>query len=817
MLLLGTCFNVRAFAQNVSRELSATRSVGPIKVDGILNETAWKEALPATHFIESRPYVGKAESEVNKTVVYLLYDAYAIYVGGTCYEPSKDSISRELVGRDKLGINDFISVAFDLYNDKINGVGFFVTPYGEQYDAKYSNSGDEDGSWNAVWDSEAKVHQDGWSFEMRIPYSALRYSKQPVQNWGLQITRRRTKAGQQLVWNPINPEINGFLNQAGMWKGIQVTKAPVRLSFSPYIASYINHNGTVDANRTSSSLTGGMDVKYGISQSFTLDMTLVPDFGQVKSDNKVLNLSPFEVRYEENRSFFTEGTELFNKGDLFYSRRIGQQPIHYYAIQDPLREEDHVQDNEVIISNPTESKLVNATKVSGRLHKGLGIGVFNAITQPMYAIVENDRGEKRKILTDPLTNYNITVLDQTLKGNSSISFINTNVSRAGKDYDANVSSALLNLNNKHNTFNFFGNFSLSKLFYPDYTLSGYAHTIRLAKTSGRFLVNVTQDLQDQKYNKNDLGINNTNNYLDHNLGISYNWWKPTSWYNQLSINSNAAYSRRYLQNDFQRFQVYFFVSAQLKNLWGVGSYVSYNPEGHDYYESRNGSLFINTASVGLHGWVETNRAKKYNGNAYYWVYIDKLFKARRYEFGLAHQYRFSDKFSLSQGINYYPYFNEAGYYSNYSNPGSWRTMPVLLFSKRDRNTVENTFQAKYNFNKRSGISLRVRHYWSQVEHKAFFDLKENGLLEPTVVQDVEVRNQNQNFFNIDMAYSMQFAPGSFINIVWKEASTTYNDLISSSYFSNFKSTVSVPQINNLSVKILYYLDCLALKKRRKLN
>jgi len=144
-------------------------------------------------------------------------------------------------------------------------------------------------------------------------------------------------------------------------------------------------------------------------------------------------------------------------------------------------------------------------------------------------------------------------------------------------------------------------------------------------------------------------------------------------------------------------------------------------------------------------------------------------------------------------------------------------MPVLLFSKRDRNTVENTFQAKYNFNKRLGISLRVRHYWSQVEHKAFFDLKENGRLEPTVVQDVEERNQNQNFFNIDMAYSMQFAPGSFINIVWKEANTTYNDLISSSYFSNFKSTVSVPQINNLSVKILYYLDYLTLKKRRKLN
>ena len=204
-----------------------------------------------------------------------------------------------------------------------------------------------------------------------------------------------------------------------------------------------------------------MDVKYGINEAFTLDMTLIPDFGQVQSDNKVLNLTPFEVKYNENRPFFTEGTELFNKGNLFYSRRVGGQPLHYGDV------ENQISSNEEVVKNPVESKLINATKISGRTKSGLGIGFFNALTKPMYAEVEDNNGNKREIETNPLTNYNIVVLDQTLKNNSSISAINTNVTRSGSDYDANVTAGLFNFNNKKNTYNWYGKFALSQLIYPE--------------------------------------------------------------------------------------------------------------------------------------------------------------------------------------------------------------------------------------------------------------------------------------------------------------------------------------------------------------
>jgi len=236
----------------------------------------------------------------------------------------------------------------------------------------------------------------------------------------LRITGRRNKTGQQYMRNPIEPKVNGFVTQEGLMTGLQNIKPPVRLALSPYFSAYMNHypNSAPGVKDVTSSLNGGMDVKYGISEGFTLDMTLIPDFGQVQSDNQVLNLSPFEVKFNEYRTFFTEGTELFNKGDLFYSRRIGSQPLHYYSVQDSSWDNSHIHPDEKFLKNPSESKLINATKISGRTSKKLGIGFFNAVTRNMYAEVENYNGTKRKILTNPATNYNIIVLDQTLKNNS---------------------------------------------------------------------------------------------------------------------------------------------------------------------------------------------------------------------------------------------------------------------------------------------------------------------------------------------------------------------------------------------------------------
>lgn len=800
MFFLLVAMAVDVAAQTTVKQLPAKRTSSVIKVDGNLDEPVWKETTPATGFVEWRPNFGVVEDSTTKTEIYLIYDHTSIYVGGYCHERSRDSISKELVGRDVIGVNDYVGIIFDTYHDKINGFGFYVTPLGEQFDAKYSSTAGEDDSWSAVWSSEAKVLADGWTFEMRIPYSAIRFVSKENQTWGLNITRNRKKAGRQFMWNPVDPKVNGFINQAGLWTGIEKIEPPLRLSLSPYFSSYVNNYPDHEKD-WSSSVNGGMDIKYGINESFTLDMTLVPDFGQVRSDNQVLNLSPFEVKFTENRPFFTEGTELFNKGNLFYSRRVGGTPLHYGDVEDWLRAD------ESIVKNPLESKLINATKISGRTTKGLGIGFFNAITKSAFAEIEDGNKNTRELQTNPLTNYNIAVLDQTLKNNSSVSLINTNVWRSGSDYDANVTAGLFDINNKKNTYKWSGKFAVSQLFQSTgKNTNGFSHYLGFNKTGGNLLFTIQQELVDDQFDNNDMGILFNNNYLDHYVWIGYRWMKPKKWYNRIQLNYNGTYSRRFRESHFQRFSTNVNANVQFKNLWWAGIYVGFNTKGNDFYESRNGSIYQTPQSISYNAWLETNFTKKYYASLNWYKGFSSYFDGRSYDASIFQRYRFSDKFSLSNNISFRPSKNDVGYYNEENGD--------VVFSVRDRNTVESVLEAKYSFNNKSGISFIVRHYWSEVECKRFFLLDEKGLLNATT-PPADIEHQNYNNFYINAVYTWQFAPGSFINIVWKDEASTSDEAIKNRYFKNFNRTIGAPQNNNLSVKVIYYLDYLDLKKWRR--
>jgi len=813
-----TCFACillcgQLFAQ-APRTIPAKRVNGSIKIDGILDEAAWKDAPLATNFVELRPIVNRPEENINRTEVYFLYSDEGVYIGGYCHERSRDSIATELIGRDNFGNNDFIGVIFDTYNDKINGFEYFLTPLGEQMDAKQAppdnNGNSEDFSWNGVWQGATKINNDGWTFEFFIPYSAIRFSKKNKQDWGVNIVRRRQKLSQQLFWNPINPIVNGFLTQEGFWTGIENIKPPVRLSFSPYFSTYVNNYpyNTPGVKNTTTTVNGGMDVKYGISQAMTLDMTLIPDFGQVQSDNKVLNLTPFEVKYNENRSFFTEGTELFTKGGLFYSRRVGGTPLHYGDIQNDIT------GNESIVKNPLESKLINATKISGRAKNGLGIGFFNALTQPQYALVEDGSGKQREIESDPLTNYNVFVLDQTLKHNSSVSFINTNVMRSGHDYDANVTAGLFNLYDKANKWNLYGKAYTSTLFNKDnQNLTGYKYNLGMAKVSGRFNFQVESTLHDDKFNFNDLGYMTYSNYWEKLFYLGYNFTKPKRYFTRLYHNFNFSYVHRYKPFGYQNININYNFNGQLKNRWYVGTNLYFSPKGNDFYEPRHdGRVFKSFTNFGFGNFFESDFSKKYSGFGSYTVNIYGMKGWKEIQLSLSHQYRLNNKISIGHDITLNPRWNNVGYATvlTAATPES----DSLIFAKRNRNTVENILRFKYSFNTSMYITLRVRHYWSKVSNLAFFTLNKDGSLtnNPGFNQNLD---QNYNAFNVDMVYSWRFAPGSELNIVWKNAIGTFDNNVVTNYFKNVNNTLGAPQSNSISLKILYFFDYLQLKKKKK--
>ncbi|MCA0366277.1 MAG: carbohydrate binding family 9 domain-containing protein [Bacteroidetes bacterium] len=816
LLILAMQLGYALFAQISPKVLDARRTNKKVVVDGKLNESAWSDASMLDDFTEFRPVIGRKERPEIRTEAFLMYDDEGIYFGGTCYESTPDSISKELTGRDGFGANDYIGIIFDTYHDNLNGFEYFVTPLGEQWDAKMtsnqnSNNGGEDFAWNSVWKSAVVIHEKGWTFEIFLPYSAIRFSKDKIQDWGLNITRRRRKVETQNTWSAIDPNKNGFLTQEGTWKGIKDIKPPLRLQLYPYFSVYQNHfpANVKDQKNWTNQISGGMDMKLGLSQAFTLDATLIPDFGQVQSDNQVLNLTPFEVKFNENRQFFTEGTELFNKGNLFYSRRIGGRPINLNKAYDDVKQ------GEEMLNNPTEAKLINASKISGRTSKGLGIGILNAITKPQFAtILNNETNEIRKFETDPTTNYNILVFDQNLKNNSSVSFINTRVLRGSQAYNANVSSAIFSLNDKKNNYNLSGSAAMSHINFKDALTDnslGYSHSLAFGKTSGRFLFKASQELTDTKYNSNDLGYFTNNNFINHYAYLGYKFITPKRWYNRMQFNLNLFSSHLYapigeIDSKYQNARINFNFNAQHKKIFWFGAYSNFIPVHNDFYEPRIlGQVFKRGKSIGIGTWLETNYAKKYAGviELFNRHFID-FYKLNISEMYFNHGYRFSSKFSIRHNLSLSKSNNGLGFTTIMDDKS--------IFALRKVKTVDNTLNFKYNFNNKMGLTFRARHYASVVSNKEFFTLQKDGSLSKNgdINQNLD---KNVNYFNIDMVYTWQFAPGSFLNAVWKNATVYSSDKSGMKYLDNLQNTLNSDQNNNLSLKVIYFLDYLSIKKK----
>jgi len=802
--------------KSVIKSTNATRIPNPPKMDGKLDDAVWANAPIAKDFVQNVPNPGKDASQ--KTEVRVLYDDYALYIGATMYDVSSDSIMRQYSQRDEEENTDVFCVFIDTYNDDQNGYGFVVHPTGVQWDARYSQEQGQDVSWNAVWESKVYIDDKNWYVEMKIPYSAIRFPDQDVQLWGINFARKVRRNREFSFWNPLNPEVNGFVNQWGELTGVENIESPTRLVFSPYVSAYLEHYPYDNAGSSnfSKSFNGGMDLKYGLNDAFTLDMTLIPDFGQVQSDNQVLNLSPFEVRFNENRPFFMEGTELFNKGGLFYSRRLGGTPVNYYGAYDNLGE------NEEVVENPAKSQLINATKISGRNKNGLGIGVFNGITKNMYAtVIDSVTGQAREVLTDPLTNYNVLVLDQNLKNNSYVTLVNTNVYRSGSFYDANVTGGLVKLNDKTNTYSLEAGGVLSQKYISADSIGlGHTANIDFSKDGGNFTFGLGYSEISDTYDPNDLGFLYNNNSRSASLEVGYNIYKPFWKFLQTWSSLSTWYMRLYNPDKFSDFNISMNAGGVLKNWTSAGLFYTLEPiETYDFFEPRVWGRFYSwQSSNNIGGFISSDYRKKIalDVNSNY-----RKFDAEgRYRFNLniSPRVRFSDKFSMVLRLARYNFVNDEGAAIDLNGSGTIIGEDII-FGKRDQVTYENVLNLSYIFTNRMGLTFRARHYWSTVEYNSFHVLDENGHLGPSTYTGLDsdsesLHNTNFNAFNIDMVYRWVFSPGSEMSIVYKSSLLGYNNDVSANYFQNFENTIQGPQTRSLSIKILYYIDYMSLKKRK---
>jgi hypothetical protein len=326
-------FHVTLASQETKSLEASTVKNTPV-IDGILSDEIWKDLDPATDFTLIWPETrqGKNVPKEYETTAYVGYDQDAIYVGAILKHPHSDKMPKEFSQRDDIwDVNaETFFVTFNTYNDDLNFFGFQITSAGTVGDV-YSSGPivSDDFLYDTVFDAKAYISSDGWSLEMAIPYSALRFPEKEVQLWGLNFGRKIESLDETYVWSPVNVNELKYHESNGTLTGVENVSPPVRLFFYPYIQSSINLQKGV---KPATSYTAGMDVKYGLSSSFTLDTSLIPDFGQVAFDNVELNLGPFEQEFSENRAFFTEGATLFKiadddmgGGSFFYSRRIGEK------------------------------------------------------------------------------------------------------------------------------------------------------------------------------------------------------------------------------------------------------------------------------------------------------------------------------------------------------------------------------------------------------------------------------------------------------------------------------------------------------------
>jgi hypothetical protein len=810
-LILAVLLVTNVIAQE--KNLAALKINTPIKIDGILDEAVWQQAAIADSFIVNFPTFGIPAKQ--KTEVRVLYSDQAVYIGAYIYDDPQ-LMRKQLTARDGESRQDidYFSVFFDTYNDNQNGYQFLVTARNVQSDGrlvanKVSQFGlPTDYTWDAVWESKVTMQNDGWIVEMKIPYSALRFSKKEIQDWGINFQRYTRRNNEGSFWNKVDPKQNGFVNQFGNLTGVVKIVPPLRLSLLPYVTAGIRTTPLANGKTNTNFLrNGGMDLKYGVNESFTLDATLIPDFGQVVSDNVVLNLTPYEVQFQENRPFFTEGLELFNKAGLFYSRRVGTTPTNYQAVMNQVNNDANLR----MITNPGITQLYNASKFSGRNKSKLGIGIFNAVTAPMYAVIENKTtGARTSIETEPLTNYNILVLDQALKGRSSITFTNTNALRSGGSRNSNVSGLDLNLFDQNNQYNFTWGARYSNITGTN-KYDGYASYLQFAKVSGNWQYSLSNTIESEKYNPNDLGYLKSPNEFSAIGKIGYYVFTPTK--NFISQNFSISVLPTYLYTPFKFSNVLlkgtgFWV---FRNFWDITFSAYYQPIWQqDFFEMRTPGKSMKRMPYWYTGISGSSDSRK----SFHIRYNLGLAEAPNYplesynNIELGQRYRFNEHFTLDLDLNQIVDNGQYGYAFREANGE-----PIA--GRRKNTSFTSVLSGIYNFTSRMNLTMRARHYWSQVLYNAFYSTDMNGDFLPHAF--VNGKDQNFNAFNLDMFYTWDFKYGSKLIIGWKNALGSdfpIDGIQYTNYTKNLSQVFQQSHGNEFNVRLIYYIDYLTLQKKK---
>ncbi|MDG1571044.1 DUF5916 domain-containing protein [Robiginitalea sp. M366] len=741
----------------VPRKTYTTQSIMPAQaptIDGDLSDAAWEQVPWGGDFIEHRPDENTPPAQ--QTQFRILYDASNLYVGIRAFDTEPGKIVKRLSRRDGFD-GDWVGIFIDSYFDKRTAFGFIVSAAGVKGDVFESNNGNnEDDTWNPIWYVKTRTDAQGWTAEMRIPLSQLKFAEAPRQTWGLQVMRRFFRDEERSVWQRLPVDTPGFVSEFGLLEGLRDIESQNQLEIQPYTVartrSFEAEAGNPFEDGQETTLTGGLDAKIGITNDLTLDLTLNPDFGQVEADPSAIALDGFQIFFREQRPFFVENKNIFNypvsesiAGDtfgsdnVFYSRRIGRSPQGYPATAAGE-----------YVDQPTTTPILGAAKFSGKTQDGWSVGLLESLTARRRAVIDN-QGSRRRETVEPLTNYLVGRIQKDF--NEGDTYIGTIVTATNREelpesmgwlHRAAYSGGVDFKHQWNNRDWYLGGSlvwshvsgspeaitrtqqSIAHLFQragadylevdPDRTsLTGTGGNLQVGKVgNGHWRFESGATWRSPELELNDIGFQRQADDIRHYTWVAYQSLKPDNTFRRVGINYNhwSAWdfggNHNLLQFNANSWQNW-------ANNWFTNLGVTVQPLQYSNFDLRGGPRLRNSPGVSFWNGINTDRRKKLRFNLFQngRKAFDDSF--RRYYLQGGITYQPTNALSISANPSYTVNKDRLQYIQNIDLGGSVRYLNGTI----DQQTLSLSLRVNYTINPNLTIQYWGQPFISQGQYSAF--------------------------------------------------------------------------------------------------
>ncbi len=762
IVLFPICIWGQDSLQLVPKKRYTSKSLGAgvaPKIDGVLDDVSWDSAEWEGGFIESSPDENTEPSE--QTKFKILYDQKYLYVAYRCFDSEPEKIEKRLSRRDGFA-GDRITIVLDSYHDKRTAFSFTITAAGVKGDEFVSENGNNwDASWNPIWYGDAAIDADGWTAEMKIPLSQLKFGNSKEQLWGLQITRLFFRKDERSVWQRLPQDAPGFVSEAGELLGLIDIKPQKQLEIQPFTVAQLDTYPPEDGNpfRDGSDfvLNGGLDAKIGITNDLTLDLTVNPDFGQVEADPAAIALDGFQIFFQEQRPFFVENKNIFDysfengSDNVFYSRRIGRSPQGSFG--------DGV-NNDEFADVPRNTTMLGAAKFSGKTKNGWSVGLLESVTAQEVAAIEDEAGNKREAIVEPLTNYLVgrvqkdfnernsflgaifTATNRNLGTILNIDFDNPATDETGELIelrennlnDLRQSAYTGGVDFKHNwkdrKYFVQGNLitshvkgskeaitktqeSLTHLFQrvdADHvsidssrtSLTGTGGQLKAGKSGGgnwRYETGMT--FRSPELELNDVGFLRNADFIEQFSNVRYLFLKPTKFYRRANI-FVGQFSTYDFQGNHNSIQYDFNGFINYKNNWWTEVGMGHKPRNYDTSYLRGGERWRFSSENYVFAFFGSDQRKKFHCTL---GYVHARAKQDAFSFSkyvLRLNYQPFDSFSMSINTEFEQNPNKTQYITDVDFNGTTRYITGAI----DRQTLSSSIRFNYSVNP----NLSVQYY-----------------------------------------------------------------------------------------------------------